>query len=254
MFIHNINPVLLNLGSLEIRYYGLIYVVGFILSYFIIKHLSRKGMIKITAANIENLLIYAGIAGILGSRLFYVLVYNFSFYLKNPFEIIAVWHGGLSIHGGIIGGLIGIYIFCKKYNYNFLNILDVISIPFVLAVALGRIGNFINGELYGKITNLPWCVKFQNAEGCRHPWQLYETIYNTTIFCVLWILKNKKLRKGMIFASFIVMYSALRFIFEFIRVPDEQLGYLFLGLTMGQILSVLLLVFGIILLYKINKK
>lgn len=252
MFMHNINPVLLNLGSLEIRYYGLIYVIGFILSYFIIKHLSKKGMVKITAENIENLLVYTGVGGILGSRLFYVFIYNLSFYLQNPSEIIAVWHGGLSIHGGIIGGLMGIYFFCRKYKYNFLHILDVVSIPFILAVALGRIGNFINGELYGSKTSLPWCVDF--GDGCRHPWQLYETIYNTVIFSVLWILKNRKLRKGMVFALFIIMYSVFRFFSEFIRVPDQQLGYLLFGLTMGQILSVLMFLAGLFVLYRINKK
>ncbi len=251
MFTHNINPVLLNLGVLEIRYYGLFYIIGFILSYFIIKHLSKKRMIKLKPIDVENLLVYAGVAGILCSRLFYVLIYNLPFYLQNPLEIFAVWHGGLSIHGGILGGLIGIYLFSKKYRINFYELLDISCIPFVLALALGRIGNFINGELYGKITNVKWCVKFPSAEGCRHPWQIYATFYNLVIFGILWTLKNKKLRKGMLFTYFILIYAVFRFVFEFIRIPDQQLGYIF-GLSMGQLLSILLFAFGMFLYRRLN--
>jgi len=194
MFTHNIDPVLLTLGPLEIRYYGLFFVLGFILAYFILKHLSNKGLVKMSVCEIEDLLFYVGVGGILGARLFYVLVYNLPFYLDNPLQILAVWQGGLSFHGSLIGGLIGVYYFTKKHKFNFLDMLDALSIPLILGLAIGRIGNFINGELFGPKTNLPWCVDF--GDGCRHPSQIYESIYSFFIFGVLWILKDKKLKRG----------------------------------------------------------
>ena len=249
-----INPVLLNLGPLEIRYYGLFYVIGFILAYYLILYLSKKKLIKINKDQTENLLVYTGIAGIIGGRLFYVLIYNLQYYLQNPFEILAVWNGGLSIHGGLIGGIIGIYLFCKKYKFNILEILDLIAIPFTLAHALGRIGNFINGELYGRITDVSWCVNFPNVDGCRHPSQIYQGIGNLFMFSVLWVLKDKKLKKGSLFSIFLILNSVFRFNLEFLREPDPQLGFVVLGLSMGQVLSVIVVIIGIALYMKINKE
>ncbi len=271
MFVHNLNPVIATLGPFEIRWYGLMYVIGFILAYFILKHLSKQGRIKLTKEQLEDMLVYGGIGGILGARLFYVLVYNLTSYLQNPAEIIAVWHGGLSFHGSVIGGLIGLYLFSRKYKFDFLEILDISSIPFVLGLALGRIGNFINGELYGRVTDVSWCVQFPGAEGCRHPSQLYASVKDLLIFATLWVLKDKtrsksktsldpvergstwEMKKGMLAATFILMYSVLRFIVEFFREPDPQLGFLAFGLSMGQLLSVLMFIFGVFLFIKINK-
>jgi len=250
MFTYNINPILLSLGPFEIRYYGLFFVLGFILAYFILKSLSKKGMIRLTTDEIENLLVYAGIGGIIGARVFYVLVYNLPFYLANPFEIIAVWNGGLSFHGSLIGALIGIYLFSKKYKFSFLELLDITSIPFVLGLAIGRIGNFINGELFGTKTNVPWCVDF--GDGCRHPSQIYESIYSFFIFGVLWFLNNKKLKKGMLAVSFVLLYSLLRFFTGFFRLPDPQLGYVFLGLTLGQVLNIIMFGIGVYFYYKLK--
>ncbi len=254
MFTSKLSPVLLNLGPFEIRYYGLFYILGFILSYFILKHLSKKGLIKLTDKKIEDLLVYAGVSGIICARIFYVLVYNLSYYVKNPFEIIAVWHGGLSIHGGIIGGLFGIYLFGRKYKCDFLHLLDASIIPFALAAGIGRFGNFFNAELYGPITSVPWCVNFPNVIGCRHPWPIYDAISNFIVFGLLWALKDKKLKKGTIFSSFLIFYSISRFLTEFVRVPDPQLGYLIFGLTMGQILNVIMFTIGIFLILSIYRK
>lgn len=251
MIQYNMNPTLLNLGQLQIRYYGLFYVLGFILAYFILIHLSKQRKIKFSKQKIEDLLVYLGIAGILGARLGYILIYNLEYYLSNPGEILAVWHGGLSFHGAFIGALIGIYLFARKNKMDYLMLLDLTAIPFALALALGRIGNFINGELFGKVTNLPWCVKFDDF--CRHPSQLYESAKNLVIFFTLWELKNKKMRKGMLATIFILMYSVLRFIIEFFREPDSQIGYIY-NLTIGQWLCIAMLVFGIILYIKIKRK
>jgi len=245
MFIHNINPVLLNLESLEIRYYGLFYVIGFILAYFILQKIS-----KLNKEKIKELLVYSGVAGIIGARLFYILIYNFAYYIKNPFEMLAVWHGGLSFHGSLIGAVIGIYLFSKKYKQNFLYLLDKLSIPLVLGLAIGRIGNFINGELVGRVTNIQWCVDFGDKL-CRHPSQLYESLYSFFIFGILWNLRNKKFKNGMIFAFFILLYSTLRFLTEFFRMPDPQIGFI-LGLTLGQWLNTAMFIIGMIVFYKVK--
>jgi len=242
MFVHNINPVFLTLGPLEIRWYGLFFVLGFILAYFIIKHLSKIGMVKLSGYDLEDSIFYAGVGGIVGARLFYVLVYNLQFYLANPFEIFAVWQGGLSFHGSLIGGILGLYLFSKTRKFDFKKILDIFSIPLVLGLAIGRIGNFINGELFGSKTNVPWCVDF--GDGCRHPSQIYESIYSFFIFGVLWVLKNKKLKNGMLAVSFVLLYSALRFFTGFYRLPDPQIGYI-LGLTLGQILNIIMFGIGV---------
>jgi phosphatidylglycerol:prolipoprotein diacylglycerol transferase len=252
MFTHNIDPALLHLGPFEIRYYGLFYVIGFIVAYFMIDYLAKQKKFKLGKNKIEDVLVYGGIAGIIGARLFYILVYDFLFYLQNPLEIFAIWHGGLSFHGALIGALIGVYLFAKKNKYNVLELLDIMVIPFAFALCLGRIGNFMNGELYGRITNVPWCVNFPSVDGCRHPSQIYEAIYSFFIFFILWKLKDKKMKKGMMFAIFLMLYSVLRFFTEFFREADVQLGYFF-GLTMGQILCLVMFVAGLILVSKFRK-
>ncbi len=244
MFYHNINPTLLKLGPFEIRYYGIIYVLGFILAYFFINYLAKQKNLKLNKDDIWDLLFYLIIGTVIGARIFEIIIYNPSYYFKNPFEMLAIWHGGLSFHGGLIGAVIAGYLFCKKKKIEFYDLADICVIPLAFGLFLGRIGNFINGELIGRVTNLPWCVKFKSYEGCRHPSQLYESFKNLVIFSILWFLKDKKLKKGIMFWSFILMYSTLRFFIEFFRAPDEQIGFI-LGLTMGQWLSIAIFVVGV---------
>ncbi len=253
MFIHNINPVLFSIGPFEMRYYGLIFVLGLIIAYFLFAYLARRKKIKLSENDIANLFLYGIIGIILGSRIFYVVVYNLPYYLANPFEIIAVWHGGLSFHGGLIGAILAIAYFCKKRKIDFYEITDIAVIPLALGLALGRIGNFINGELYGRITGVPWAVKFPDEPGFRHPSQIYESLKNFFIFFTLWLIKDKKLPKGFLSWLFVVMYSALRFIIEFFRMPDEQIGFI-IGLTMGQILSIIMFFIGLWFMYRVYKK
>lgn len=252
MLYNNINPTLLRLGPFEIRYYGIIYVLGFILAYFFISYLAKERSLKITKNDILDLLFYLIIGAFIGARIFEVLIYNLKYYLANPFEMIAIWHGGLSFHGGLVGAVIAGYLFCKKKKIEFYDLADICVIPLAFGLFLGRIANFINGELVGRITNLPWCVKFRNYNGCRHPSQLYESLKNLIIFSVLWFIKDKKLKKGIMFWSFILMYSALRFFIEFFRAPDEQIGFI-LGLTMGQWLNIAMFVVGLCFFIKIRK-
>lgn len=254
MFIHSIDPVLLSIGPFEIRYYGLFYVLGFVIAYFLLNYLAKKKEISLSKEDIADFLLYVIVGVVLGARIFYVFIYNLPYYLTNPLEIVAVWHGGLSFHGAFIGAVIAIFYFCKRKNVDFYEILDIAVIPVALGLALGRIGNFINGELYGRITDVKWAVKFPDAEGFRHPSQIYESFKNLLIFFTLWVIKEKNLPKGFMFWLFVVMYSALRFIAEFFRAPDEQLGFIIGSLTIGQILSMIMFTAGLFFIHNLYDK
>ena len=260
MFFHNINPVLLEIGPFQIRYYGLLYAIGFIIAYFMISYLAKRKKLPITKDDVADFLLYEILGVVLGARLVYVFVYNPLFYLQNPFEIAAVWHGGLSFHGGLTGAIIALYLFCRRKNIEFYDLADIAVIPVALALALGRIGNFINAELYGRLTNVAWCVDYtknqfvEKINGCRHPSQIYASIKDLAIFAVLWFIKDKKLPKGFMFWSFVALYGLFRTIVEFFRQPDEQIGFIFNYFTMGQLLSFPLSLIGLFMMYKINKK
>lgn len=260
MLYQNINPALLQLGPLQIRYYGLFYAIGFTIAYFLIYYLAKRKALKLTRDDAADFIVYSIFGVVLGARIIYVLFYNLPFYLGNPIEIIKVWHGGLSFHGGLAGVIIATYLFCKKKKIQFYDIADIIVIPAALALALGRIGNFINAELYGRITDVPWCVDYSKNQyvaslpgGCRHPSQIYESIKNFFIFAVLWFIKDKKLPKGFMFWSFVTLYGLLRTIMEFFRQPDEQIGFIFKYFTMGQLLSFPLFLVGLYMLFRLNK-
>jgi len=253
MFIHNIDPILLSIGPFQIRYYGLFFVLAILVGYFLLVYLAKRKELEITSDDIADLLLYIIVGTILGARIFYVFVYNLPFYLGNPFEIIAVWNGGLSFHGGIIGAAIGGFYYAKRKKIDFYEIADIAVIPVALGLAIGRLGNFTNGELYGRITNVPWSFKFPDAEGFRHPSQIYASFKNLLIFFTLWMIKDKKLPKGFMFWLFVVMYSVLRFTVEFFRQPDPQLGFIIGFLTMGQILSIIMFFVGIYFLKRIYK-
>jgi len=261
MFFQNINPVLLQLGSLQIMYYGLFYALGFVIAYFLIYYLAKRKALAITKDDVADLIVYLLAGVVAGSRIIYILFYNLLYYIKNPFEIIAVWHGGLSFHGGMAGAIIATYLFCRKKKINFYDIADIAVIPIALALAIGRIGNFINAELYGRITSVPWCVDYSKNQyvsnlpsGCRHPSQIYESLKNFFIFAVLWFVKDKKLPKGFMFWTFVTLYGLLRTMMEFFRQPDEQVGFIFNYFTMGQLLSFPLFLIGLYMLFRLKKK
>lgn len=248
MFEHNINPVLLSLGPFEIRYYALAYLFGAIITYFLLKKIARERRIKIEDREALDFVAYTLLSIIIFSRVFYVIFYNFSYFLSNPLEIIAIWRGGLSFHGGLFGAVLSGMWFARKWRISFWKLADIAVIPVAACLFLGRVGNFINGELYGRLTSMPWAVKFQDAEGYRHPSQLYEAAKNIFMFAVLYTIRNKKLKDGVMFSLFIVMYGALRFFIEFFREPDAQIGLFFGVLSMGQALSLLMLIAGALML------
>lgn len=249
VFYNTIDPVLLKIAGFEIRYYGLIIVLSLIIAYFLLPYLAKKKGLNLSKDKIENLLFYTAIAGLIGARLFIVFIYHPGYYLSNPLEIFKIWKGGVSFHGAFLFGLLAVYLFCKKNKLKFLEVIDVMMIPVALGFAFGRIGNFLNGELYGRITNVPWAVKFKDVEGFRHPSQLYESAKNFLIFFTLLFLTNKKTKPGFLLAIFLIMYSTLRFFIEFVREPEIYISFL----TMGQLLNVLMFAAGIYLFYRIRK-
>ena len=252
MFYNNIDPVLFRIGVFEIRYYGIIYVLGFVLAYFFINYLAKERKITLKKEDVVDFLFYILIGVVVGARIFYVLFYSLKFYLINPLQIFALWHGGLSFHGGLIGAMIAISIFCKKKDIGFYEMTDIVAIPLTLGLALGRIGNFLNSELVGRVTSVRWAVKFKDYDGFRHPSQLYESLKNFFMFFVLWFIRNNKLKKGFLTWLFVIMYSVLRFFIEFFRMPDPQLGFIIFGLTMGQLLNIIMLFAGIYFITKLK--
>ncbi len=249
MFINNFDPVAIKILSLEIRWYSLSYIIGIIIGWF----LAKKFIVNKNIHNrFDDYISFVIIGLILGGRLGYVLFYNLNFYLNNPYDIFKLWQGGMSFHGGVLGIIIASIIFAKKNNDNVFYYLDVVALVSPIGIFLGRIANFINSELYGSITNIPWAVKFIQVDNLpRHPSQLYEAFLEGIIlFLILFFFKKKFLNKpGLISGLFLIFYSIFRFFVEFYRVPDEQLGYIFLNLSMGQVISLIYLLSGFILFY-----
>ena len=259
MFINNFDPVAFSFFSLEIRWYSLAYIIGIGLGWMVSKRffISNSSLKE----KFDDYLTYLILGIILGGRLGYILFYNLSYYLQNPFDILKIWQGGMSFHGGLIGVIIVTIWFGKKNKQNPFFYLDIVSIVAPIGIFFGRIANFINSELYGLETNLPWGVKFIQIDNIsRHPSQLYEAFFEGIIlFLILIFYKKKGFLKipGLISSLFLIFYSIFRFIIEFFRVPDEHLGYLFLNLTMGQLISLIFLLGGsylLIIKYEIKKK
>lgn len=249
------DPTILQLGSLHVRWYGIMYLLGFMASFALVKYQIKAKNLVIKKETISDLFFYLILGVILGGRLGYVLIYNSPFFLQNPFEIIAVWHGGMSFHGGLLGTVLGGILFCRKNKLNFWEIADLIIVTVPIGLGLGRIGNFINSELYGRPTNLPWGIVFSDGGNIsRHPSQLYEFfLEGVVLFFILWHLKDKTRIKGELLCLFLIFYSVFRFFVEFTREPDTQIGFIFGFITMGQILSLIMGGIGLFILNSIKK-
>ena len=246
MFINNFEPVAIQIFSLEIRWYSLAYIFGILFAWIYCKKILIKN--QNISKLFDDLISYLIIGIILGGRLGYVLFYNTKYYLSNPIEIPMIWQGGMSFHGGLLGVLIATIIFANKNNVNKYIFLDLISASAPIGIFLGRISNFINSELYGRKTDVLWSVVFTKVDNIsRHPSQIYEAILEGLVlfFIMYSFTKKDYLRKpGLISSLFLIFYSIFRFFIEFYRVPDEQLGFIFLNLTMGQFISLIFLCFG----------
>ena len=249
MFINNFDPVAIQIFSIEIRWYSLAYIIGILLGWI----LSKRFFISNVELKekFDDFLTFVILGIIIGGRLGYVILYNPNYYLDNLIDIFKIWEGGMSFHGGLIGVVLASIYFAKKNNQNFFIYLDVISIVAPIGIFFGRVANFINSELYGTETNLPWAVQFIKIDNLyRHPTQLYEALFEGLIlFLILIYLRNKGLMKitGLMSGIFLICYSIFRFMIEFLRVPDEQIGYLLFNLTMGQIISCIFFLIGIYL-------
>ena len=252
MFINNFEPVAIQIFSLEIRWYSLAYIFGILFAWIYCKKILIKD--KNTLKLFDDLISYLIIGIILGGRLGYVFFYNTKYYLSNPIEILMIWQGGMSFHGGLLGVLIATIIFANKNNVNKYIFLDLISASAPIGIFLGRISNFINSELYGRKTDVLWSVVFTKVDNIsRHPSQIYEAILEgLVLFFIMYLfIKKDYLRKpGLISSLFLIFYSIFRFFIEFYRVPDEQLGFIFLNLTMGQFISLIFLCFGLYIFAK----
>ncbi len=251
MFYHNINPILAEVGPFQIRYYGILMALAFLIGYFIIIKLAEERGIK--RQNIEELFLFMMIGLIVGARLGEVLFYNPGYYFSNPEQILYVWKGGLASHGAVIGGVLVMWWYSKKKKIQFYDIADIAVIPIALGAAFVRVGNFFNGEIVGRVTSIPWAVKFKGYEGFRHPSQLYEAAKNLLIFGILWNMKSvKNLPKGFLFWSFGALYGLLRFFVEYFK-EYQTLPSTF-PLTMGQVLSIPMFLISVFMLYRISKK
>jgi len=251
----NIDPVIFSLGPLHVRWYGLMYILGFTATYLLVRKQIRDFKYRKLATHFENLNIVLILCVIVGGRLGYVLFYNFSYYLAHPLEIPATWSGGMSFHGACIALFAGGWLFCRKNNLSFWKTADIYVATFPIGIGLGRIGNFINGELFGRTTEAPWGMVFPFGGSVpRHPSQLYEAfLEGLLLFIILWLVKSKPWKRsamwphGSIFALFLVCYGFFRIVVEYFREPDPQIGYLFTFFTMGQFLSAVMVVCGVIL-------
>jgi phosphatidylglycerol:prolipoprotein diacylglycerol transferase len=254
MLVHpQFNPIALSLGPLAIRWYGLMYVVAFAIFVLLGRVRVKQGLSRgLTANDIDDLLVW-GVAGvILGGRIGYVLFYKAAYYASHPLEIFAIWQGGMSFHGGFLGVLIAMWLYSRRRKIAWLDLMDVIAPLVPLGLASGRLGNFINGELPGRVTDLPWGMWFPQVDRtplARHPSQLYQfALEGVLLFVVLWLFSKKPRPVGAVTALFLIGYGLLRFVAEFARAPDDFLGLLALGFTMGQWLSAPMFLAGVALM------
>ena len=249
MFINNFDPVAFNISYIEIRWYSLAYIFGIILGwiYIKVKYLKQKDS-KIL---FDNFISYLILGIIIGGRLGYVLIYNFNYYINNLIEILFIWKGGMSFHGGVIGVIFSTYIFSRNNKIDIFEYLDLVSLGAPIGIFFGRVSNYVNSELYGKATDVIWSVKFLSVDNLnRHPSQIYEAIFEGVIlFIILNYFYHSKIKTpGVISSLFLIYYSFFRFFIEFTREPDSHIGYVFMNFSIGQITCLLTFVFGSVLL------
>ena len=261
MYTHNLDPVLLSLGFLEVRWYSLAYIFGIIIGWWlgkkiIVKRFDKIGQ-KFNLIEFDNLITYLIISMILGGRVGYIFFYNIEYYISNPIDIFKIWEGGMSFHGALIGIIFGTYVFSIKKKISTFFLLDIIACVSPVGIFLGRIANFINGELVGKVTSSSWGVIFPNIDMIpRHPSQLYQAFFEGIILFLIMIIIifRKNYKTGTCSCMFLICYGFLRTISEIFREPDIQIGYLFNFLSMGTFLSIIMIISGIVIFGNLRKK
>ncbi len=256
----NIDPVLVEFGPLPIRWYSLAYIFGILLGWLYLARLNKKETPHLlTKKAMDDIILWAVLGIILGGRLGYILFYNTFYYLQNPLEVAMVWHGGMSFHGGLAGMIISMILFCRKFKIKFFALSDLVACVTPIGLFLGRLANFINGELFGRVTNAYIGMVFpEGGDSPRHPSQLYEAfLEGIVLFFVLFYLvyfTNARQKTGTLSGVFLVLYGVFRIFVEFFREPDQQLGFLAIGVTMGQILSIPMIICGAYFIYRARRK
>ncbi len=257
MYTHNLDPILFDFGFLVIRWYSLAYIFGILIGWWLARKIIVKKFLSINFTfdlkEFDNLITYLIISILIGGRIGYILFYNFGYYLSNPLDIIKIWEGGMSFHGALIGIIFGTYLFSKKKNIPTFFLLDIIACVAPLGIFFGRIANFINGELVGKTSEVFWAVIFPNIDNIpRHPSQLYEAFFEGLVLLLILnlILFKRNYKTGTCSYMFLILYGIFRIFSEFFREPDVQIGYLFNLISMGMMLSVLMILAGIIIFIK----
>ena len=251
LLIHpSIDPVIVSFGVIQIRWYGIAYVLGFLLGIYLIKQINQGYQKRIKNKQIDDFFIWSVIGVILGGRIGYVLFYQTATILTDPINILFIWKGGMSFHGGLIGIIISIFLFSKKYSIDFFLLSDLVSSVAPVGLFFGRLANFINVELYGRVTDFPLAMIYPSIDQApRHPSQLYEAFFEGVVLFIILRHCNKKNYSqnnfGFITSLFLILYGIFRFLIEFLREPDAHIGLIFNSITMGQLLSVPLIILGV---------
>lgn len=256
MLVHpNFDPIAVQFGPIAVRWYGLMYLAAFALFFLLGRYRLRKPLFSkqsgLTPAMLEDLLFWGALGVVFGGRLGYVLFYKPAQYLSQPLEILAVWEGGMSFHGGLVGVIVALWLYCRRHGLEYWRVMDFVAPLVPLGLAAGRLGNFINGELWGRPTDVPWAMVFPQAgDGiARHPSQLYQFAgEGLALFLLLWWFSARPRPAGMVSGAFLAGYAVFRFLAEFAREPDAFLGVLALGLSMGQWLCIPMLLAGLALM------
>ncbi len=253
----NIDPIIFSIGPVSVRWYGMMYVIGFVIANYLLKKLVDRGFYKIPKESIDTMITTMLICMFLGARFAYVFIYNWDYYSGHLGELLYVWQGGLSFHGALAGLLFGGWYFARKNGVSWAQVMDATALAGTPGLFFGRMGNFINGELYGRVTDSAFGIVFKTGGPYpRHPSQLYEAFAEGLLLTlILWFIMTKVKRHGVIACSFVIGYGFFRYFIEFFREADQQLGYYFGGTTtMGQILCILMIIFGFFAIYLNSKR
>lgn len=258
MFVYpEIDPIAISIGPLDIRWYGLMYLFGFVSGFMLLNYRAKRPNSGWNTEEVSDLIFYGALGVVIGARVGYVLFYNFGAFIEDPLSLIKVWQGGMSFHGGFLGVLLAMWLYGRKIGKTMFEILDFGAPIVPIGLGAGRIGNFIGGELWGRATDVPWAMVFPHVDSLpRHPSQLYQAaLEGVALFLILWLYSSKPRPRYAVSGMFALWYGIFRFGVEFVRQPDAHLGFIAFGwLTMGQILSLPMIFVGLFLLAIANKR